>query len=33
MDYKRGFMNVKEQRQLLYKPGCQKETNAGTFLS
>ena len=26
-------MNVKEQRQLYYKQGCQKDTKAGTFLS
>jgi hypothetical protein len=29
----RGFMNVKEQRQLYYKLGCQEDTKAGTFLS
>ena len=29
----RGFMNLKEQRQLHCKPACQADTNAGRFLS
>ena len=29
----RAFMNAKEQRQLYYKQGCQKDTKAGTFQS
>ena len=33
MNYMRAFMNAKEQRQLYYKQGCQKDTKAGTFQS
>ena len=33
MNYTRASMNAKEQRKLYHKPGCQKDTNAGTFLS
>jgi hypothetical protein len=29
----RGFMNLKEQRQLHYEPPCQKDKKAGRFLS
>ena len=33
MNYMRGFMDLKEQRQLHYEPACQKDTKAGRFLS
>ena len=28
MNYMRGFMDLKEQRQLHYEPACQKDTKA-----
>jgi hypothetical protein len=33
MNYRRDFMDLKEQRQLHYEPACQKDTKAGRFLS
>lgn len=33
MNYRRGFTNLNEHRQLHYDPACQKDTKAGRFLS
>ena len=33
MNYMRGFMDLKEQRQLHHETACQKDTKAGLFQS
>ena len=33
MNYKRSFMNLKEQKKLHDEPGCQIDPKAGRFLS
>jgi hypothetical protein len=33
MNYMRGFIDLKEQRELHNEPACQKDTKAGRFLN